>query len=74
MYIVYLYVCTMCLPGYHHNGFVATHAIEHMMYDYYLIYIHTYILNKKHFLNFYKYFGCFQNLLPFYSVEGLHTL
>ena len=23
---------TMCLPGYHHNGFVATHALGHMMY------------------------------------------
>ena len=25
---------TMCPPGYHHNGFVATHALEHMMYGY----------------------------------------
>ena len=23
---------TMCPPGYHHNDFVATHALEHMMY------------------------------------------
>ena len=23
---------TMCPPGYHHNGFMATHALEHMMY------------------------------------------
>ena len=22
----------MCSPGYHHNGFVATHALGHMMY------------------------------------------
>ena len=22
----------ICLPGYHHNGFMATHAIGHMMY------------------------------------------
>ena len=22
---------TMCRPGYHHNGFVATHALGHMM-------------------------------------------
>ena len=21
----------MCPPGYHHNGFVATHALGHMM-------------------------------------------
>ena len=23
---------TMCPPGYHQNGFVATHALGHMMY------------------------------------------
>ena len=23
---------TMCPHGYHHNGFVATHALGHMMY------------------------------------------
>ena len=23
---------TMCPPGYHHNGFMATHALGHMMY------------------------------------------
>ena len=23
---------TMCPPGYHHNGFVATHVLGHMMY------------------------------------------
>ena len=22
----------MCPPGYHHNGFVLTHALGHMMY------------------------------------------
>ena len=22
---------TMCSPGYHHNGFVATHTLGHMM-------------------------------------------
>ena len=25
---------TMCPPGYHHKGFVATHALGHMMYGY----------------------------------------
>ena len=24
----------MCPLGYHHNGFVATHALGHIMYDY----------------------------------------
>ena len=27
---------TMCPPGYHHNGIVATHALGHMMYGYIL--------------------------------------
>ena len=37
---VYIYVCiyvimkTMCPPSYHHNGFVATHALGHTIYDY----------------------------------------
>ena len=33
---VYIYIYaimkTKCPPGYHHNGFVATHALGHMMY------------------------------------------
>ena len=36
---IYIYIFaimkTMCPPGYHHNGFVATHALGHMMYSYY---------------------------------------
>ena len=38
---IYIYVImkTMFPPSYHHNGFVATHALGHMMY----IYIHIYI-------------------------------
>ena len=31
MYI-YAIMKTMCSPGYHHNGFVATHVLGHMMY------------------------------------------
>ena len=27
----------MCLPGYQHNDFVATHALGHLMYDYTLL-------------------------------------
>ena len=29
---IYIYVImkTMCPPGHHHNGFVATHALGHM--------------------------------------------
>ena len=39
IYIKYIYIYiyihvimkTMCPPGYHHNGFVATHALGHML-------------------------------------------
>ena len=33
----YAIMKTMCPPGYHHNGFVATHALGHMMYSYTLL-------------------------------------
>ena len=32
----YIYVC-VCPPSYHHNGFVATHALGHMMYGHEVI-------------------------------------
>ena len=31
VYMQYSVIKTMCPPGYN-NGFVATHALEHMMY------------------------------------------
>ena len=31
---IYLSMKTMCPPGYYHNGFVATHALGHMIYIY----------------------------------------
>ena len=34
---------TMCPPGYHYNGFVATHALWHMMYGYIYMYMYIYI-------------------------------
>ena len=38
---------TMCPTGYHHNGFVATHALGHMMYGYTLLLpIKQRVLNK----------------------------
>ena len=37
----------MCPPGYYHNGFVATHALGHMMYGYTLLErINQRVLNK----------------------------
>ena len=30
---IYAIMKTMCPPGYHHNGFVATHVLGHMMYS-----------------------------------------
>ena len=42
---------TMCPPAYHYNGFVATHALGHMMYCctvvWLYIYIYIYILSFK---------------------------
>ena len=32
MSVIYVIMKTMCPPGYHHKGFVATHALGHMMY------------------------------------------
>ena len=29
---IYVIMNTMCAPCYHHNGFLATHALGHMMY------------------------------------------
>ena len=39
MFHIYIYVImkTMCPPGYHHNGFVETHALGHTMYGYTLL-------------------------------------
>ena len=44
---IYVIMKTMCPPGYHHNGFVATHALEHMMYGYTLLVpMNQRVLNK----------------------------
>ena len=38
---------TMCLPGCQNNGFVATHALGHMMYGYTLLVpVNQRVLNK----------------------------
>ena len=39
----------MCLPDYHHNGFMATHEFGHMMYGYTMWYSRT-----KECSNYYK--------------------
>ena len=39
---------TKCPPGYHHNGFVATHALGHMIYRYTLLLpMNQRVLNKQ---------------------------
>ena len=44
---IYAIMKTMCPPGYHHNGFVATHALGHMMYGYTLLVpMNQRVLNK----------------------------
>ena len=57
---IYIYVImkTMCPPGHHHNGFVATHALGHMMYGYTLLVpMNQRVLNKlskEHNISGYK--------------------
>ena len=44
---IYAIMKTMCPPGYHHNGFVATHVPGHMMYSYTLVVpMYQRVLNK----------------------------
>ena len=43
----YVIMKKMCPPGYHHNSFVATHALGHMMYGYTLLVpMNQRVLNK----------------------------
>ena len=45
---IYVIMKTMCPPGYHHNGFVATHALGHMMCGYtLLVLMNQRVLNKQ---------------------------
>ena len=45
---IYEFMKTMCPPGYHHNGFVATRALGHMMYGYTLLVpMNQRVLNKQ---------------------------
>ena len=38
----------ICPPGYHHSGFVAAHALGHMMYGYTLLVpMNQRVLNKQ---------------------------
>ena len=44
---IYVIMKTMCPPGYRHNGFVATHALGHMIYSYTLLVpMNQRVLNK----------------------------
>ena len=45
---IYAIMKIICPPGYHHNGFVATHALGHMMYGSYIyIYIYIYFVGNS---------------------------
>ena len=40
---------TMCPPGYHHNGFVATHALGHIVFMItYIYYAHRASVRFQH--------------------------
>ena len=42
---------TMCPPGYHHNGFVATHALGYMMFGHM---INRKLFDKGYMIKVYK--------------------
>ena len=45
---IYVIMKTMNSPGYHHSGFMATHALGHMMYGYTLLVpMNQRVLNKQ---------------------------
>ena len=59
MYLsIYAIMKTMCPPAYHHNGFVAIHALGYMMYGYTLLVpMNQRVLNKlskEHIINDHK--------------------
>ena len=76
---IYAIMKTMCPPGYHHSGFVVTHALWHMMYMYIIyisisisvyIYIYIYIIYSQYIYIIYsatetKYFH-FKNVISFF--------
>ena len=44
---IYIIKITKCPPGYHNNGFMASHALGHMMYGYtLLVSMNQKVLNK----------------------------
>ena len=46
----------MCRPRYHHNGFVATYALGHIMYGYtFLVSLNQRVLNKPNYIYIYIY-------------------
>ena len=45
---IYEIMKTMCPPGYDHNGFVATHALGHMMYGKLIQYINAHTQKLRH--------------------------
>ena len=36
--MIYVIVKTMSSPGYYHSGFVATHALGHMTYGFFILF------------------------------------
>ena len=41
---------TMCPPGYHHNGFVAIHALGHLITYIYIYYAHLASVRFEHYV------------------------
>ena len=54
----------MCPPGYHHNGHMATHALEHMMYGSGYIYIYMYVYISMYVICIYIYICIHESNVP----------
>ena len=44
---IYVIMKTMCRPGYHRNGSLATHALGHMIYGYKFCYKEKFYIKLK---------------------------
>ena len=64
IYVIYVIMQTMCPPSYHHNSFVASHALGHMMY-----FSHLASVRSEHSVSHGSLMTPYDHLWPLYSVR-----